>query len=179
MSNPSLASVGTKPAAGYAGNDLTPDLPTHSFQNESATDIDAGIPVVRGTATSSTNGIETCMPMAADADEVIGVSLRGALKDVAQSSQSAKYSRYETVPVKIEGRVQILIAEDVRGGDEVVIITAGAQAAATAWGSSKGGAVTTGRVAFTGWKYCGNGTYTAGSLVEIEGHSASRGRTTT
>jgi hypothetical protein len=179
MSNPSNATVGTKPAFAYAGQDQSPDLPINSYQNESATALDAGIPVVRGSVIAYTaGGAEMCKPMAADTDDILGVTLRIVAKD-ADSTQAPKYERYDAVPVRAEGRVAVLAAEDVRGGDEVLVVTAGAGAAATAFASSKGGVAGSGRVAMTGWKWCGNGTITAGTLAEIEGHAITRGRTTT
>lgn len=179
MSNPSNATVGTLPAKAYAGQDMSPMQPTDSYINESATAIDAGLPVARGSATTSAaSGVEFCKPFAADADEIIGVSLRFVSKD-ADSTQAPKFERYEAVPVKKEGRVAVIAAEDVRGGDEVIVVTAGAGAQGTAFASSKGGVATAGRIRMTGWKWCGNGTIAAGSVGEIEGRSASVGRITT
>lgn len=179
MANPSLATVGTRPAFAYAGQDMTPERPTNTYMNESATAIDAAIPVVRGSASTTTvGGVETCKPMAADTDDILGVTLRIPMKD-ADSNQAPKYERYEAVPVKVEGRVAVIAAEDVRGGDEVLVVTAGAAVNTTAFASSKGGAAGSGRVAMTGWKWCGSGTITAGTLAEIEGHAITRGRTTT
>lgn len=179
MSNPSNATVGTKPAFAYAGQDMSPDEPINSYLNESATALDAGIPVVRGSATTYTaGGVETCKPMAADTDDIVGVTLRIPSKD-ADSTQAPKYDRYDAVPVRAEGRVAVFAAEDVRGGDEVLVVTAGAAVQTTAFASSKGGAAGSGRVALTGWKWCGMGTITAGTLAEIEGHAITRGRTTT
>lgn len=175
---PSLASVLTRPALGFAGDDMSPLTPVHSYINENATAIDAALPVARGTVTSTTKGAETCKPFAADTDEFLGLSLRTVLKDVPQTAQSVTYAQYSAVPVKREGRVKVYIAEDVRGGDQVIIVTAGAAVQTTAFASSKGGVAGSGRIAVP-WKYCGNGVYTAGSLVEIEGWSASAGRTTT
>lgn len=179
MSNPSNATVGTKPAFAYAGQDMSPERHTMSFLNESATAIDAGIPVVRGSATTFTpGGVQTCKPMAADTDDLMGVTLRIPSKD-ADSSQAPKYERYDAVPVKGEGTVAVYAAEDVRGGDEVLVVTAGAGAPTTAFASSKGGVAGSGRVAFTGWKWDGMGTITAGTLTTISRTQGPRGRTTT
>lgn len=179
MSNPSNATVGTKPAFAYAGQDMTPHRPTLSFLNESATALDAAIPVVRGSATTFTpGGVETVKPMAADTDDLVGVTLRIVMKD-ADSTQAPKYERYEAVPVKGEGTVAVIAAEDVRGGDAVLVVTAGAGAAATAFASSKGGVAGSGRVAFTGWKWDGMGTIAAGTLTTISRTQGPLGRTTT
>jgi len=181
MSNPANTSpLGTKPAFAYPGQDMTPRRPTNTYINESATSIDAAIPVVRGTASTTTpGGVETCKPMAADTDDILGVSLRIPTKDADFTTDTVKYDRYDAVPVKVEGRVAVIAAEDVRGGDEVIVVTAGAAVQTTAFASSKGGVAGAGRVAMTGWKWCGSGTITAGTLAEIEGHAITRGRTTT
>lgn len=179
MSNlPSLSSVGTRPALGYAGDDRTPGTPTVSYQNENATAIDAALPVARGTVTAPTNGVEMCKPWASDADDFLGISLRTVNKDATQAVQSVTYAQWDAVPIKKEGRTLVYLAEDVRGGDQVLVVTAGAAVQTTAFASSKGGVAGSGRVAIP-WKYCGNGTLTSGSLVEIESYSASTGRTTT
>lgn len=179
MSNPSNATVGVKPAFAYAGQDMTPDRPTNSYQNESATALDAGIVCVRGTATAYTpGGAETCKPMAADTDDILGVILRIPMKD-ASSSGTVTLGQWDAVPVKKEGRVAVFAAEDVRGGDQVLVVTAGAGVPTTCFASSKGGIAGSGRVAFTGWKWCGQGTITAGTLAEIEGFGTTVGKTTT
>lgn len=177
MAIPSMATVGTQPAKAYAGQDMSPTEPTNSFMNESATEIDAGIPVARGTATSATNLGETCKPVGGDTDEILGPSLRYPMEDA--TSNSIKYARYKAVPVKPQGRVAVIAGETVGGGDEVLIVVASATDPTLCWGSSRGGVIGSGRIAMTGWKYCGNGTYAAGTVVEIEGRSASRGKITT
>lgn len=180
MANPSNATVNVKPAFAYAGQDMTPDRPTNTYMNESATAIDAGVPVVRGSASTTTpGGVETCKPMAADTDDILGVSLRIPMKDADFTTDTVTLARYEPVPTKVEGRVAVYAAEDVRGGDEVIVVTAGAGVQTTAFASSKGGVAGSGRVAMTGWKWCGSGTITAGTLAEIEGHAITRGRITT
>lgn len=179
MANPSNATVKTKPAIAYAGQDMTPDRPRLSFINEAATALDAGIPVARGTAvTSSPGGPEMCKVVAADGDELLGVTLRNVSKD-ADANQAPKYERWEDVLVAAEGTVAVIAAEAVRGGDEVIVIVAGAGAAATAFGSSKGGAIGSGRVALTGWKWDGNGDIAAETLTTISRTQGSRGRITT
>jgi hypothetical protein len=177
MANPSNATVNVKPAFAYAGQDMTPDRPTNTYMNESATALDAGIPAVRGTASTTTpGGVETCKPMAADTDDILGVILRIPMKDADFTTDTVKLGQNEPVPVKVEGRVAVFAAENVRGGDEVIVITAGAGAQTTAFGSSFGGVAGAGRVAMTGWKWCGSGTITAGTLAEIEGHAITRGK---
>jgi len=178
MSNPSNATVGTVPAKAYAGQDMSPLQPTESYTNESATAIDAGVPVARGTTATTAGRSEGCKPVTADTDEILGPSLRSGPPD-ADSTQAPKYTRYLSVPVKKEGRVAVIAGETVGGGDEVLIVVASATDPALCWGSSRGGVIGSGRIAMTGWKYCGNGTYAAGTVVEIEGRSASRGKITT
>jgi len=178
MPNPSNATVGTIPAKAYAGQDQSPLQPTDSYINESATAIDAGVPVARGTTATTAGRAENCKPVAADADEILGPSLRWVSKD-ADSTQDPQYARYEDVPVKKEGRVSVIAGETVGGGDEVLIVVASATDPTLCWGSSRGGVIGSGRIAMTGWKYCGNGTYAAGTVVDIEGRSASRGKITT
>jgi hypothetical protein len=176
MAIPSMATVGTQPAKAYAGQDMSPAEPTNSFMNESATAIDAGVPVARGTS-AATNLGETCKPVGADADEILGPSLHYPTGDA--TSNSIKYERYTAVPVKASGRVAVIAGETVGGGDEVLIVVASATDPALCWGSSRGGVIGSGRIAMTGWKYCGNGTYAAGTVVEIEGRGTSRGKITT
>jgi hypothetical protein len=178
MSNPSLASVGTRPVQAYAGQDMDPFQPVSSYQNESATAIEAGVPAARGTASTATGLNEFCKPVGADTDEILGPTLRRQLKD-ADSTQDPQYARYESVPVKRAGRVAVIAGEAVRGGDEVLILVASANDPTACWVSSKGGVITTGRIAMTGWKFCGTGAIAAGVVCEIEGYGASRGRITT
>lgn len=180
MANPSLATVNVKPAFAYAGQDMTPDRPTNSYQNESATPLDAGIPVVRGTVTAYTpGGVETCKPMAADTDDILGVILRIPSTDADFITDAVLIKQWQTAPVKVEGRVAVFAAENVRGGDQVLVLTAGAGAQGTAFGSSNNGVAGAGRVAMTGWKWCGSGVIPSGTLAEIEGHAITAGRVTT
>jgi hypothetical protein len=179
MANPSLTTVGTRPALAYAGQDMDPAMGVvSSYQNESATALDAGVPAARGTASTATGLAEFCKPVGLDTDEILGPTIRLQLKD-ADSAQNPKYAQYEAVPVKRDGRVAVIAGEAVRGGDEVLIIVATSTDPNLCWGSSRGGVIGTGRIAMTGWKWCGTGNIAAASVAEIEGYGASRGRITT
>jgi hypothetical protein len=177
MSNPSMATVGTRPAAAYAGQDMSPLEPTNSFMNEHATGIEAGVPVARGATAIGSLG-EPCKPWTLDADDFLGPSLRYPDTD-AGTSGNVTYDQRKSVPVKASGRVAVIAGEAVRGGDEVLIITASGNDPTLCWGSSRGGVAGTGRVVATGWKWCGAGNIAAGTICEIEGRGAVRGRITT
>lgn len=169
---PSLSTVGTVPAIAYAGQDLAPTMPVDSYQNESATAIEPGAPVARGTVLTPSQPMnETCKPVAADTDEIIGVTVRYPVK--AATSNAVSYAQYDTVPVKKAGRVAVYAAEDVRKGDEVIVLTA----TPGTFASSKGGVAGTGRVAMKGWKWAT--TTSSGTIGIIEGFDTHTGRTTT
>lgn len=168
--------VGTKQALALAGTDMSPFTTTDSYQNESATAIDFGVPVARGTATASIGGpAEVCKPFGADTDEAIGVSLRDATDNAV--TNAVTYGQWKAVPVKKSGRVAVYAAEAVRKGDQVLILTAGASVPTTAFGSSKNGVAGAGRIAFSAWKWCFDTA--AGAIGFIEQSDAHIGRATT
>jgi hypothetical protein len=127
--------------------------------------------VARGTTTQAGDFTQYCKPVAADTDEIIGVTVRRAL--VSTDGTTAAYARYDSVPVKKSGKVAVLAAEAVRAGDEVVVLTA----TPGTFASSKGGVVGTGRVAMKGWKWAT--TTGAAAIGIIEGFDTHTGRTTT
>lgn len=169
-----LTTVGTRPAIALAGTDMAPHVgPTDSYLNESATAIEYGAPVARGSATTQAGDMfEYCKPVAADADEIIGVTVRDP-SDVSAASNSSNYPRYAAVPVKKAGRVAVRAAEAVRAGDEVLVLTA----TPGTFASSKGGVAGSGRVAMKGWKWVT--TTAAAAIGIIEGFDTHTGRTTT
>lgn len=141
--------------------------------NESATAIDFGVAVARGTGVSSPPG--ACKPVSADSDEIIGVSCRSTTQ-VANSSGVQNYPQYSGVPVCKSGSRWVTAAEDVREGDEVLVLT-GAAATAPNLASSKGGVIGTGRVALKGWRWAT--TTSANAIGKIEGTDTHTGRQTT
>lgn len=178
---PSLANVpATSQALGYPGDqaDATPAV-IDTVQNESATAIDFGVPVVRGAAGGQVK------PMTADTDDVVGISMRDpTMMSVDPTTNVANYARYRELGVMKVGRIIAIAAEDVRDGDQVLILTAGAAAQATCFASSKGGVAGLGRVAFKGakWRARPNGTgptIAAGTVGIIELIDQNLGRTTT
>ena len=95
-----------------------------TFINESATEIEIGRFVALGAAL--TNAIKgNCKPMAADGDLLLGVAVRDPNR-VRNASGNLTYKQFEDVPVMIMGKVAILLAEQVRRGDDVLVLTAGA-----------------------------------------------------
>ncbi len=166
-----MTTVGTTPAIGLAGTDMDPLAPCDGYINESATAIEPGAPVARGTTTQGGKFTEFCKPVAADTDEILGPTILRAL--VSTNGTTANYARYDTVPVKKAGKVAVLAAENVRAGDEVIVLTA----TPGTFASSAGGVVGTGRVAMKGWKWMT--TTASGAIGIIEGFDTHVGRTTT
>jgi hypothetical protein len=166
-----MTTVGTTPGIGLAGTDMDPLSPTDTYMNESATAIEPGAPVALGTTTQAGGFAQYCKPVAADTDNIIGVTVRRAL--VSTNGTTVAYAQYDSVPVKKAGKVAVLAAEAVRAGDEVVVLTA----TPGTFASSKGGVVGTGRVAMKGWKWVT--TTGAAAIGIIEGFDTHTGRTTT
>lgn len=166
-----MTTVGTTPAIALPGTDLDPTSPTSTYVNESATAIEPGAPVALGTTTQAGKYDKYCKPVAADTDNILGPTVRRAL--VSTDGTTAAYAQYNTVPVKLAGRVAVLAAEDVRAGDEVIVLTA----TPGTFASSKGGVAGTGRVAMKGWKW--ETTTSAGAVGIIVGFDTHTGRTTT
>lgn len=170
-------SGGTIQGLGYPGGvaDGTPAIIDTKI-NESATAIDFGIPVVRGVATAKQPG--NCKPMAADTDDIIGISVRNASQVAANPADNiVNYPRYENVPVGRIGRFYVIAAEASREGDQVLILTAGAAVNSTCFGGSLGGVAGSGRVAFKGAKW--RTTTAAAAIGIIELIDQNLGRTTT
>jgi hypothetical protein len=180
---PTLANATTGgPALGYPGDlaDASPHT-IDTVQNESATAIDFCVPVCPGTLAGSAK------PVANDTDAALcmGISMRDPTMVNASTSGVVNYAQYRELGLMKVGRIYAIAAEDVRDGDQVLIITAAsaAQAQATAFASSKGGVAGSGRVALKGaiWRAQAgaSATITAGTVGIIEIINQNLGRTTT
>lgn len=109
-----------------------------SFVNTSATGISFGRLVVRDTTV-----VKGCKPMAADTDLQLGVSARHPMSPASTDGvNTVVYKQYESVPVLIDGVIFVTAAEQVRQGDQVLALTAGAGT----FGGSRGGVAGAGRV---------------------------------
>lgn len=175
---PSLAtSGGTQQGLGYPGGlaDGTQNI-IDSAVNENATAIDIGVPVARGAAT--THPPFNARPFVADTDDILGISHRHAADLVADPTTNViNFARYITFSVVRVGRVYAVAAENVRAGDQVLIITAGANVNSTCFGSSVSGVAAAGRVAFKGARW--RTTTASGLLGIIELIDQNLGKTTT
>ncbi len=122
---------------GYPGMIADLNIPTiESKTNDLTVGIDFGRAVARSAADN------TCKAPAADADKIIGISVRYAIRP-ANSSGVVLYNQYDTVPILKEGYIWVLAAEPVTRGDAVLSLTAGNGTL----GGVTGGAAGTGRVA--------------------------------
>src|SRR6185369_5723373 len=129
---PTLANATTGgPALGYPGDlaDSTPHV-IDTVQNESATAIDFGVPVCPGTLAGAVK------PIANDTDAALcmGISMRDPTMVNASTGGVVNYAQYRELGLMKVGRIYAIAAEDVRDGDQVLIITgaSAAQAQATA-----------------------------------------------
>lgn len=153
---PTLSTVGgSLLALGYAGQ-LTHELGFTDIDhavNNSATAIDFGYAVAR-------DGVDGCKPVGADADKIIGISVRHSA-GVYNASGAVNYPQYSSVPVLKHGYIFVEAAENVTVGDAVISVTA----SAGKLGGTTGGAAGTGRVAVTGatWET----TTSAGAIGKI------------
>lgn len=161
---PTLATIGgTDLAPGYAGMiaEAGPQL-IESRMNESATAIDFGIAVVRGAAVAA-GATGTCKPQAADADIIVGISVRNAGPMIASTDglNTIAYARYQAVPVMRIGSIFATAFENVVEGDGVIAVVAqgGKLSGTTA------GAAGAGRIAVVGAKWLT--TTLAGALGKI------------
>lgn len=157
MTKPTLTTYGgTELDLGYEGQ-LTHELGFTDIDhkiNESATIIDFGRAVARGATDNS------CKPMGADADKLIGISVRSVMTTYTSAGE-VNYPRYASVPVLKTGYIFAKAAENVTQGDAVLALTAGGGTL----GGTTGGAAGTGRVALTGavWET----TTASGSIGKI------------
>lgn len=124
---------------GYAG--AIPDIANTTIVsriNESATPIDFGVAVARGAAD------DTCKPIGADADKILGISVRIATK--VSANGTVNYERYDAVPVLRHGHIRAIAYENVVRGDAVISVTAQAGKLS----GTTAGAAGAGRVAVAG-----------------------------
>jgi hypothetical protein len=142
MTKPTLTTYGGDLAdKGFPGQvaDLNPA--TIESKTNSATGVIAfGQFVVRSSAD------DTCKAVAIDADKVIGVAVRHAIRPVYDASGNVGYQQYDSVPIMREGYVFALAAENAVRGDTAISITAGFGTI----GSTTGGAAGTGRILMDG-----------------------------
>lgn len=142
---------------GYAGQ-LTHEVhmaDMDSKTNESATAIDFGIAVARGTTSDN-----TCKVIAADADLPIGLSVRLPNRP-ADASGNVTYAQRDQVPILKNGWMFAVPFENVGRGAQVLSITA----QGGKLGSTTGGAAGAGRVVVPGavWET----TTTAGQVGKV------------
>lgn len=158
MAQPTLTTYGgLLRDPGYAGQ-ITHEAhlaDIDSKVNEGATAIDFGIAVARGTTSDN-----TCKAVSADADKIIGISVRLPNRP-ADSSGNVTYARYDSVPVLKAGWIFAVPFENVTRGDAVLSITA----QGGKLGGTTGGVAGAGRVAVTGayWET----TTTAGQVGKL------------
>jgi hypothetical protein len=167
MSAPSLST--------YGGAEFSPGLPGDTYGavtpiirsriNESATPIDFGRAIARGTTPSVVGGPGFCKPVNASTDVVIGISLREAIIGPASTdgNNTVNYGQYKNVPfLGGPGGIRAVPCEDVKDGQKVCAVVAqGGQLA-----SIHGGPIdTTTRLEVKG--YIWDGDCAAGSLGKV------------
>lgn len=148
---PTLANATTGgPALGYPGDlaDASPHT-IDTVQNESATAIDFCVPVAPGTLAG------TVKPIANDADAALcsGITMRDpTMVNADPTTNVANYARYRELGLMKIGRIYAIAAEAVTDGDKVLILTgsSAAQAQATCFGGTTGGAAGAGRINLKG-----------------------------
>lgn len=143
MAKPDLTTYGGDLLeVGYAGQ-VTHAVITSEIDsktNEGATAIDFGIAVARGTT-----GDNTCKAVAADGDEIIGISVRLPNRP-ASSAGVVNYAQNDSVAFLHKGYIFAIPFENVARGTAVLSITA----QGGKLGSTTGGAAGAGRVAVVG-----------------------------
>lgn len=157
MTKPTLLTYGSDlHDKGYPGQvaDFNPTT-IESKTNSAALAIDFGRFVSRSTAD------DTCRAVTADADKIIGVSVRHPVM-VADASGNVVYAQYYSLPIMREGYIWVLAAENSVRGDTAINVVAGNGTV----GSTTGGAAAAGRVAMDG---------TAGNIKAVWETSASAG----
>jgi hypothetical protein len=170
MAIPTLATAGGRTFnAGYAGQ-IADSEPAQidSFTNTSATAVDFGRVVVRDTNDRS------CKVMAADSDQLLGISVRHALQPAStDGNNTVNYPQYQSVPVMRLGVIFVIAAENVRRGDQALALTAGGGTI----GGSQGGVAGAGRIDIPGavWE----DTVSSGSVGRLRINTVGTRRTTT
>jgi hypothetical protein len=155
MAKPDLSSYGGRLRdLGYAGEivDSNPVF-SQSLINDQALAIDFGVAVARSAADN------TCKAPAADADKIIGISIRHAIRPAsADGNNTVTYAQRDAVPILKDGFIYATAFENATRGDGVLSITA----QNGKLGSITGGAAGAGRVVVPGatWET----TTTAGQI---------------
>jgi hypothetical protein len=159
MSKPDLSSYGGRLRdLGYAGEivDLN-SADIDSKINDQITAVDFGVFVARSAADG------TCKAPAADADILLGLSVRHAIRP-ADSSNNVTYAKNDAVPFLKTGFLYVTAYENATRGDTAISVTAQNGKV----GSTTGGAAGTGRIAADGTgnkpKVIWETTTTAGSI---------------
>jgi len=149
MPAPTLATYGGLELAPlYAGQvaEAGPNI-IKTGVNSSATAIDFGVAVCRGTAVAA-GAVLNIKPQGLDADVICGISVRNAAPLIASNDgvNTINYPRYHDVPFMTMGAIGATAFENVVAGDGVIAVTAqgGKLSGTTA------GAAGTGRVAVPG-----------------------------
>jgi hypothetical protein len=156
MPTPDLSTYGGRLRdLGYAGEIVDTNPATiESKINDQALAIDFGVAVARSAAD------DTCKAPTADADKIIGITVRNAIRP-ANSSGIVTYAQRDAVPILRSGYVYAVAYENATRGDGVISVTA----QNGKLGSTTGGAAGAGRVAVPGatWET----TTTAGQIGVI------------
>lgn len=141
MAKPDLSTYGGRLRdLGYAGEivDTNPVI-SQSLINDQTIAVDFGVAVARSAADG------TCKAPTADADKIIGISIRHAIRP-ADSSNNVTYAQSDAVPILKDGFIYATAYENTTRGDGVISVTA----QNGKLGSTTGGAAGAGRVAVPG-----------------------------
>lgn len=149
---PTLATVGGVELAPLFAGQIAEAGPSliESRMNESATPIDFGVAVVRGVAVAA-GLVGNCKPQAADADIIVGISVRnsGPMVALNDGTNTVLYRQYQVVPIMKIGSIGAVPFENVVEGDGVIAIVA----QAGKLGGTTAGAAGAGRIAVPGAKW--------------------------
>lgn len=143
MAKPDLSTYGGRLRdLGYAGEivDTNPVI-SQSLINDQTIAVDFGVAVARSAADG------TCKAPAADADKIIGISIRHAIRPAStDGNNTVNYAKNDAVPILKDGFIYVLAYENTTRGDGVISVTA----QNGKLGSTTGGAAGAGRVAVPG-----------------------------
>lgn len=119
MTQPTLTTYGgALHDIGYAGQLVDMNIAEiKTFTNDQATAIDFGRAVARSAADN------TCKAPTADAQEIIGISVRHSVVQ-ADSSGNVVYAQNASVPVLRKGTIYVVAFENATRGDAVTSVTA-------------------------------------------------------
>lgn len=141
MAKPDLSTYGGRLRdLGYAGEivDTNPVI-SQSLINDQVLAIDFGVAVARSAADN------TCKAPTLDADKIIGISIRHAIRP-ADSSNNVTYAQKDAVPILKDGFIYATAFETTTRGDAVLSVTA----QNGKLGSTTGGVAGVGRIAVPG-----------------------------